>query len=80
MEGLATKVLADVGAPEPAALAQSLVSLIAGSALRRVSGRLTDDAEALILYRAIRALVLSSLMDEDDIKAHLRKLKTPTKS
>lgn len=79
MEGLATKVLADVGAPEPAALAQSLVSLIAGSALRRVSGRLTDDAEALILYRAIRALVLSSLMDEDDIKAHLRKLKTPTK-
>lgn len=76
METFATKVLTDIGVPEPASLAQSIVALIAGSALRRVAGRLSDDAEALILYRAIRALVIASIMDEEEITLRLRALKT----
>lgn len=75
METLTSRILAEVGVPEPAALAQSIVALIAGSAMRRIAGRLDNDAEALILYRAIRALVVASIMDEDDIVEHIRRLK-----
>lgn len=74
MEALATKILTGLGVPEPAVLAQSIVALIAGSAMRRVSNRLDNDAEAHILHRAIRALVTASIMDDDEIVERLRAL------
>ena len=77
MEALAAKVLGDIGVAEPAALAQSIVALIAGSAMRRIADRLDNDAEALILYRAIRALVVASLMDENEIVTRLREILPP---
>ncbi|MEO6473253.1 MAG: TetR family transcriptional regulator [Aeromicrobium sp.] len=78
LEALAAQVLGRVGVPEPAALAQSIVALIAGSALRRTSGRQSNDVEALILFRAIRALVTNSLMSDEEVQDTLRVLKPGT--
>lgn len=77
IERFATRLLTAAGVPGPEELAYSIVSVIAGSALNRISERLGDDVEAIKLLGAIRALVAASLLGEDEIDAQLARLGTP---
>lgn len=56
-EDVACGLLAGAGVPDPEPLAASLVAQVAGVALRRQSGRYTDEQEARLLARAVRDLV-----------------------
>jgi DNA-binding transcriptional regulator YbjK len=67
LESLATRILARVGVPEPAAVAGSIVTLILGTALRRQSELNTDTGEASQLASAIRGLVAAHVIGPDAV-------------
>jgi len=75
LEALAAKLLGHVGFPAADGLAKSVVSLVAGSALGRLSDRHSNEEEADVLYRSIRGLVVAALLSEDEIAAKLLVLK-----
>jgi DNA-binding transcriptional regulator YbjK len=73
-EALAARVLAGYGVREPDVVAGSVVAVIGGSALRRLSGRYDDHAEAAALLRLLRAVLVTAVMDEDEVSTRLRAL------
>lgn len=74
LEALCAKMLQHVGIVGAEQLSRSVVAVIAGSALSRLSERHTNEDEAEMLYRAIRGLVTSALLSEDEISARLQGL------
>ncbi len=78
LEILATKTLQNVGIVGADDLARSLVALIAGSAVGRLSERNSNEDEAAMLYRSIRGLVVATLLSEDEIMTTLKRLEQRT--
>jgi len=76
LEALASKLLNHVGVSSAEGLAQSVVSLITGSALGRLSERYANQEEIEVLCRSIRGLVVAALLTEDQIAAQLLELKS----
>lgn len=74
LEALCAKMLHHVGVDGAEELSRSIVAVIAGSAFGRLSERHTDEEEADMLYRAIRGLVVSALLTEDEIADRLHLL------
>lgn len=74
LEALSVKMLQHVGLVGAEELARSLVTLVSGAALGRLSGRRTDEESAMTLYNSMRGLVMASLLSEDEIDARLREL------
>jgi DNA-binding transcriptional regulator YbjK len=78
LESLAGSMLERVGVTDGAGLAAAIVALIAGTALRRQSGRYSEQSEALLLSSAIRDLVAAHVLGPETIDrtlADLRKAK-----
>lgn len=80
LEALAAKLLGHVGIVDATRLAKSIVHVIAGSALSRLSERDTNDVEAAVLYQSIRGLVVSALLTEDEIADRINTLRRPAPS
>lgn len=76
LEALASKMLHHVGLDRSEPLARSIVAVIAGSALSRITENRTNDEEAALLYRAIRGLVVAELLTEDEIVLKLKGLRS----
>lgn len=74
LEALCAKMLHHVGIVGADQLSRSVVAVVAGSALSRLTERHTDEEEVSMLYGAIRGLVVSALLDEDEINTRLHKL------
>ena len=78
LESLAGSMLERVGVTDGAGLAAAIVALIAGTALRRQSGRYSEQSEALLLSSAIRDLVAAHVLGPETVDrtlAELRKAK-----
>ncbi|MET0930555.1 MAG: TetR family transcriptional regulator [Aeromicrobium sp.] len=65
LEGLMTTLLGRAGVADPEQVSAGIAALIGGTALRRQSGRYTEDAEALMLTKAIRDLVGAHVLGSD---------------
>ena len=63
-----------VGVDDAEALAASIVTLIAGTAVRRQSGLHTEDEEARLLTAAIRNLVAAHALGADGVDRTLAEL------
>lgn len=77
-EGLALRVLNRVGIDDADALAAAIVTLIAGTAVRRQSGLHTEDEEARLLTAAIRNLVAAHALGADGVDRMLAELNEKT--
>ncbi len=74
LEALTARVLRSARVPKHEELAHSVMSVIAGSAVSRISEHWSDADEAAKLYRAILGLVASSMMSDDEIASKLNQL------
>ena len=79
LERLATVVLAKVGLEGSDEVAAAVVSLIAGTALRRQSGVYSEETEARFLTTAIRGVVAAHAMGPEAVTTALSSLE-PTAS
>ncbi|MTB88717.1 TetR family transcriptional regulator [Aeromicrobium senzhongii] len=59
------KLLVSAGIPDPSGLAEDMVSVVAGVALRRSAGVNIEAEEAVKVVRALRALVIGHLIDDE---------------
>lgn len=76
LEVLATKMLRQVGTVDPESVSHSVVSVILGSAISRLSERHSNEDEVAMLYRSIRSLVVAASLSEDEIAEKLQRLKS----
>lgn len=74
LEVLATKMLRQVGTVDPESVSHSVVSVILGSAISRLSERHSNEDEVAMLYRSIRSLVVAASLSEDEIAEKLQRL------
>lgn len=74
VESLAAKLFGGLGISEPGPLAESIIAVIGGSAMSRLTERRTDEAEAVSLTRSIQGLVTAALMSEAEIDTILQRL------
>lgn len=74
LEQIAATLLEHLGISDPKTLSQSIVAAIIGSAVRRLSQREDDQAEAALLYSMIRSLVAAESMGEAQVDAALQAL------
>ncbi len=74
LESLTGSMLRRVGVTDGARLAAVIVTLIAGTALRRQSGQYSEHTEALLLSSAIRDLVAAHLLGPDAVDRTLGEL------
>lgn len=74
VQSLATRLLQAANVPGSDQVAHAVMSTVAGSALSRMSGRLSEAEEAKALYLAIRGIIVASLLSEDEINAKLAQL------
>ena len=58
------ELLVSAGIPEPSGLAEDMVAVVAGVALRRSAGVNTEQEEAVKVVRALRSLVIGHLIDD----------------
>ena len=73
-EGLATTVLGRLGVRQPERVAAAAVHVVAGHALDRLSERHSSEKAAALLFDALRALIIDSLLDSDERTAILGRL------
>ncbi|MEJ7634196.1 TetR family transcriptional regulator [Aeromicrobium sp.] len=78
-EGLTLRMLNRVGVHDADMLAASIVTLIAGTAVRRQSGLHTEHEEARLLTAAIRNLVAAHALGADGVDRTLAKLSEKAK-
>lgn len=74
LEALTARMLRSAGVLKYDQLAHSIMAVIAGSALSRISKHWSDEDEAAKLYRAILGLVASSMLSDDEIASKLQEL------
>jgi DNA-binding transcriptional regulator YbjK len=74
LETLAVKVLQHVGIVGAEDLARAVVTVLAGSALGRLSERRSIEETATTLYNSLRALATASVLGEEEITARLSEL------
>jgi DNA-binding transcriptional regulator YbjK len=72
LERLVVRVLSRVGLDDAEPLAASIITVIAGTALRRQSGQYSEKDEALKMTATIRNIVAAHLLGEEKIAAALR--------
>ncbi|MET0931169.1 MAG: TetR family transcriptional regulator [Aeromicrobium sp.] len=65
LEGLMATLLGRAGVADAEQVSAGIAALIGGTALRRQSGRYTEDEEALLLTKAIRDLVAAQLLGSE---------------
>ncbi|MRJ76342.1 TetR family transcriptional regulator [Aeromicrobium sp. SMF47] len=75
LEAVATSVLGQLGVDRPERLAAMIVSLVAGTALRRQAGVYAEDEEARILTAAVRDLVAAHTLGPDGVDRTLATLR-----
>lgn len=78
LEKLAVAMLERVGVTDGAALAATIVALIAGTALRRQAGQYSEPAEALLLTSAVRDLVAAHVLGAETVDRTLAELRSAT--
>lgn len=78
LEALATNVLGQLGIEHPERLSGAIVSLVAGTALRRQTGMYAEDEEARILTAAVRDLVAAHALGPDGVDRTLAALRPQT--
>lgn len=76
LEVLTTKMLRQVGIVDPESVSHSVVSVILGSAISRLSERHSNEDEVAMLCRSIRSLVVAASLSEDEIAEKLQRLKS----
>lgn len=74
LEGLASTLLARLGARHPERIAASAVAVVAGLALDRLSERHTTEVEAKILFASLRSIIVADLLDDDETRDVLARL------
>lgn len=75
IETIAINLLDHIGIPDARGLAKSLVAAILGSAVRRLSRRDGDEAEAEVLYHMVRRLVAAEVIGDAAVSEALGTLK-----
>ncbi|MGA8986545.1 TetR/AcrR family transcriptional regulator [Aeromicrobium sp.] len=73
-ESFAVATLERVGVQEPESLSAAIVALLTGTAMRRQSGRYSEQEEALLLTTAIRNLVASHVLGTEAVDRALAKI------
>lgn len=71
---IAEKMLQHLGMVGAEEIARSLIMVLAGSTLGRLSEQRTDEEVATTLYNSLRRLVTGALLSEDEISAKLGEL------
>lgn len=75
LESLATTLLTRIGVADAHESAESIVAVIAGSAISRLAERRSDAEEAAALSRSLQGLVAAALMNQEELATVLRRLK-----
>lgn len=77
LEHLMTVMLGRAGVVDPGEVAAGIAALIGGTALRRQSGRYSEEAEALTLTKTIRDLVAAHVLGTELVDRTIAGLRTP---
>lgn len=75
LEGLVATMLTAIGAADTTRLSASVVSLIAGTAVRRQAGLCSEEDEALFLVLAVRDLLAAHVLGPDGVEEQLMQLR-----
>lgn len=76
LEILVAKVLGHLGVIGAESLARSVVAVITGSAIGRLTQRHTNDEETAMLLHSIRGLIAAALLGDDEVAAKLDTLQS----
>lgn len=74
IEAIAVKLLGHIGIPDDGQLSKSLVAAILGSAVRRLSQRDGDEAEAEVLFYMVRGLIATEVIGDRAVSEALHTL------
>lgn len=75
LEDLATTLLRRLGARRPERIAGTCIALVAGLALDRLSERHGTEQEARILFVSLRSVIVADLLDDDETREVLSRLR-----